>query len=238
MSLSGNTALLLLSTFALTLISPIPVRGWSLAGDVLQEQPLAGSTESIPYVTQSDLDQDSQPEYLLLSNSKLAIKRGAATLWQSPDTWEVTQARLADLNRDGLLEAALLVWRPFKPWPIDRYIPHPGRIDSFHDAQGRSCQIVLIGGSHGSYHEVWAGSALAEPVSDFTAADLNGDRFPELVTLDRRYEDTPSARSRSLSIWEWNGFGFSLLDRTEGRFTSVRVVQIPGESAILLIVGE
>ena len=99
------------------------------------------------------------------------------------------QAQISDLNRDGGPEATLLVWRPFQPWPVDQWLPHGGRIESFHDDQGNSCHIILIGWRGSAYGELWAGSALAGPVRSFAAADLNGDGSQELLTLEGSYAE-------------------------------------------------
>jgi hypothetical protein len=105
----------------------------------------------------------------------------------------------------------MLVWRPFAPWPIDAFLPDGGRIAGFHDAQNRSCHIILFGWKQGAFRELWAGSALAEPLLDFYAADWNGDGRQELMAVETGYDQPTTAKA--LSLWEWNGFGFSLIGR-------------------------
>jgi hypothetical protein len=141
---------------------------------------------------------------------------------------------IADLSHDQSPEVALLVSRPFQPWPVDAWLPRGGRISAFHDARGYSSHIILIGWKGASYGELWAGSALAEPVRQFTAASLNGES-QVLVTLEGEYDDPPSMPSRRLKVWDWNGFGFRLVSALEGPFSRMDVSQ-DGDRQILILV--
>jgi hypothetical protein len=143
------------------------------------------------------------------------------------------------LNRDRRPEVTLLVWRPFRPWPVDAWLPHGGRIQSFQDSNGSSCHIILIGWKQDAFREVWAGSALVDPVKRFAAADLMGDGKPYLVTLEGAYNDPPSAPSRRLSIWEWNGFGFSIVNELEDAhaahaFRLMGIAQVEDRQVLIL----
>lgn len=223
MNPSPKILLVLLGLLTIGLVPPpsgVPAQAWRYTGEGWQA--LADT---------SGMEQVAPPRqaFLLGRTLHLRLARGRAALldesgapfWQSPAEWEVRQAAFSDLNRDGQTELALLVWRAFEPWPIDRYLPHGGRIDSFHDAAGRSCHLILIGqpsGSHageGRLREVWAGSALAEPLLAFSAVDLDGDGWQELAALEGAYDAEPGAAAQSLTAWEWNGFGFTLLARVE-----------------------
>jgi hypothetical protein len=210
----------------LALSPPADRRVWRFsAGELRSYHPDQAAVMLLPTRTPSeiDLDGDGAPETFNLSNGRLEIGRVETPAWRSPVGWEVTQAAPADLNRDALPEAVLLVWRAFQPWPIDRYLPHPGRIDSFHDSAGRSCHLILIGWKEGAYRELWAGSALADPLHAFAAADLDGDGHQELIALEAAYTDPPGSPARALTAWEWNGFGFTLLDRVKGAFQRMQI---------------
>ncbi len=152
------------SLLILTLLmqtTPVTPQAWVLASQGLQPVSLPTDAAQILSPVQNDLDGDSQPETLSLAGGRAAILSGEQTAWQSPAAWQVTQAALSDLNGDSAPEAVLLVWRPFQPWPVDRWLPHGGHISDFHNAEGRSCHIILIGWQYGRYKELWAGSALA-----------------------------------------------------------------------------
>ncbi|MFH1905869.1 MAG: VCBS repeat-containing protein [Chloroflexota bacterium] len=233
------------SLLALILLSPLTPRAWELTPPVglrqgLQSVPLPASFELLEIPAQADLNGDGLPETLRQADGRLAILSGTQAVWQSPESWRVAQAAFSDLNHDGLPEVSLLVWRPFRPWPVDAWLPHGGRIAGFHDAEGQSCHLILIGWKHGVYRELWAGSALAEPLRAFAAADLNGDGKIELVALEGSYrvgaahDDPPSKTASRLKVWEWNGFGFSAVYALEGRFRQMQIVHTPDGRVLIL----
>jgi hypothetical protein len=174
---------------------------------------VVGPRPSIPVLPlrAADFISDQTNEQIILHGGGVSIEKGSDVLWVSPPEWQIRTAQVTDLNHDGRPELTLLVWRPFAPWPVDAILPHGGRIAGFHDAQNLSCHIILIGWAGGGFRELWAGSALAEPILDFYAADWNGDGRQELMGIETEYDNPLQARA--LSLWEWNGFGFSLLGR-------------------------
>ncbi len=231
---------LLLSLLALLLLSPLTPRAWELTPQGLQPVSLPASAEPVSLPAQADLDGDGAPETLRLSAGRLAILSAGQVVWQSQEDWQVAKTALTDLNHDGAPEVTLLVWRPFRPWPVDQWLPHGGRIAGFHDAEGQSCHLILIGWRGDGpapvrgYGELWAGSALAEPVRAFAAADLNGDGKIELVALEGSYSDPASGAASRLKVWEWNGFGFSAIYALEGRFRQMQIVHTPDGRVLIL----
>jgi hypothetical protein len=216
-------------------ISPAPLRAWNLGPAGLAPASIASGVLSVAPVAQADFDGNWTPEKLSVRDGRAIISSSGKAVWQSPETWRVVQAEITDLNRDGAPEATLLVWRPFRPWPVDQWLPHGGRIGDFHDAEGNSCHIILIGWQDGRYREMWAGSALAEPVRSLAVADLNGDNIQELVTLEGRYADSRSAPARTLKVWEWNGFGFTVVSTIEGSFDKMTLVQANAGRILILV---
>lgn len=221
----GGIFLLLQAALALALTSPLCVRVWQLAPAGLVSSPASWPLRPLAPPAAADLDGDGRSERLALSDDRATILAGNQTLWQTPDEWRVTQAALTDFNRDGVPEATLLVWRPFRPWPADRWLPHGGRIAGFHDGQGDSCQLILIGWRGNRYGELWAGSALARPVLRFAAADLNDDGAQELAVLQGGYTEQGSTPAQVLNIWIWNGFGFELVSSAEGSFLDLSLAE-------------
>jgi len=217
--------------------SPIPLHALALGPGGFALIPLPAGSAPVNPDLQADLDGNGLPETLALTGGRLSILSEGGSLpgWQSPETWQVLQAMLSDLNRDGQPEVTLLLWRPFRPWPVDQWLPHGGRIYEFHDGEGQSCHIILIGWKRGGYHELWAGSAMADPITALAAVDLNGDNAQELVALEGRYTDPGSAPARTLKAWEWNGFGFTVVSSAEGRFNNITLVQVETGRILILV---
>jgi hypothetical protein len=229
-----HRTILLLALAALLLVSPAQMRAWQLVGSTLRQIPVPAQVNPVHEKMSADFDQDGNQETLSLTGGHASIQTREQIRWRSPLSWQVRQALISDLNQDGRPEAALLLWRPFQPWPVDAWLPHGGRIVTFHNSNGDSCHIILIGWFKNSFRERWAGSALAEPVESFAAADLTGSGEQFLVTLEARYDDPASAPARFLKVWEWNGFGFNLVSTTEGPFREMALAQaLDGRMLIL-----
>lgn len=218
--------LILISALSLFTVSPTWINGWSYNGAELSRVPVSfiQSEPNIPMVSANINGTDYCVE--LMDAQAVIVNcqyEEEGVSWSSPARWDVKQAFFSDLNRDGNPEAVLLVWRPFQPWPVDRFMPHGGRIDTFADSQGNGCQVILIGWKDGKFREVWAGSAMADPLHEIRAVDLDGDGMQELAGLEYPYNGR--ADHSSLVVWEWNGFGFSLEDREKGSYSTLQVVQ-------------
>jgi len=229
--------LILISVSTLLWVAPSHSILFTWDGQALIEASTSPSGLTIPTNTPLDLDKDGSPESVTLQEGKVEIQSDGQPVWSSPSNWEVAQAETTDLNHDGSPEIALLLWRQFAPWPIDAYIPQPGRIADFHNRNNRSCHLILIGWSRGVYRELWAGSALADPLFDITPIDLDHDGQQELAALESRY-DAPFFEANAITVWEWNGFGFTLLSRSpKGYFHSLNLVQTSTGEELLLAQG-
>ena len=71
--------------------------------------------------------------------------------------------------------------------------------------------------------ELWAGSSLIDPVFNIQAVDLDGDGNQELAALEGEYDSV--YQTGSLTVWDWNGFGFRLRDRVSGRFSNFGIIR-------------
>jgi hypothetical protein len=229
-----NKVFLFCILFALLVLSPAPIHAWEYVGNSLIPVSLPPQGYAVNKTVQTDFDGDGLEESLVIRDGRALILTGTLLRWESPSEWNVTQAGVGDLNHDGSVEAVLLVWRPFNPWKVERWLPSGGRIDRFQNDEGESCHIILIGWRKNMFRERWAGSALAEPVNTLAMADMNRDGLDELVTLDSTYSASPSAPAKALKVWEWNGFGFSLVSQVEGLFSDLQVIQTSDNRVIIL----
>lgn len=210
---------------ALLQVSPAREQAWQLDASRLQAGPVPA--RPIPFLTpnQADFKGDGTLETLSLTGGRARLLIGQEVTWQSPPEWQVSQALISDLVHSGRPQAVLLVWRPMRPWPVDQWLPHGGRIQSFHDHSGQSCQLILIGWRRDAFTEIWAGSALADPILAIAAADLDGSGQDKLVTLEGAYADPRNAPAHDLKVWEWNGFGFSAVDSIQRTITAMALVK-------------
>jgi len=224
----------LLALFLVMQLTPVSVHAWEFTSDVLLPVDFPTGAAPVEIPSRTDLDADGLPETLSLDGGHLAILSGAVTAWESPAGWQVVQAAFSDLDRNGTPEVTMLVWRFFQSWPVDEFLPYGGRIAGFHDGQGNSCHLILVGWIHGGFGEPWAGSAMADPVTAFAAADLDGDARQELVTLDGRYARRMSTPAQKLTVWAWNGFGFTIVSAVEGSFTSLALAREENGSTLIL----
>ena len=239
MSNKKSVPVLLITLLCLMFTSPVSISIFQYNNHELIRKAITQNYDPVAYPSHADLNLDGKADYLQLDSSQVQLlseQPGHTTptiLWQSPADWSIPQAAITDLNRDGMPEITLLVWRPFRPLPIDSFLPVAQSHTEFQNKDGQSCQIILIGWKDNRFRELWAGSALAEPVTSFSAVDLDGDGLQELITLDSRYKDNHKQPARSLSIWQWNSFGFSLQTRESGSFNTLVVLSTADGNTIV-----
>ncbi len=152
-----------------------------------------------------------------------------------PPTWRVTAWDLADVTGDAQPEWALVVWRPWRDWPTQRWSGSPSPIAGFQDAAGASCHLILLDPRSG--RELWAGSALPAPLLALAVGDVDGDGLNEVAALEGEYaagRDGPATRA---NVWRWNGFGFTLAWRSPpGRFRQLGLTDVNADSILDIVV--
>ena len=180
----------------------------------------------------------------------------ACPLGDLPPAWHVRAALYTDLTRDGEPECALLVWRPWQDWPIMRWSDTPSPIAANRDARGDSAHIILLQRVAGrrlqstddpsqpptnprrlGYRELWAGSALALPITQIAAGDVDGDGWNELAALEGDYTAGRYGPARHVAVWRWNGFGFTLQWRSPpDRFFALALADFEGDGMVEVLV--
>ncbi len=228
--------LVLLTVGAFLTISPQHYQLWAVqSGRIEAATTVNDYWDSIDFAALSNFDFGTPIECIRFADGQLEIaicdEDDAPPVWSSPDHWMVKEAIIADLNRDGLNDLAIVVWRPHQPWPVDVFLPHGGRIADFQNAEGLSCHVILIGWDGDEYRELWAGSSLIDPVSHIRAADVDGDGFQELVALEGSYESNQEVGN--LTVWDWSGFGFRLRDRAIGNYSDLGIVSMNGNVLVV-----
>lgn len=219
--------LILTSVLALLLISPAKIHFYRVNESIEQSEPQTSSTWNLIFAGPlTDFSFGSLQDCLTYKDESVQLHdcQTGEIKWQSGEHWQVREAITADLNRDGKNELVMMVWRPFKPWAIDSFLPHGGRIAEFQDSRGMSCHIILVGWDGEDYRELWAGSSLIDPVFHIHAADVDQDGNQELIALEGKY-DTQN-QTGNLTVWDWNSFGFRLHDRVEQQISNYGIVTV------------
>lgn len=221
---------------ALLTVSPVPLHTWQVQNEfALYPDRDYPSWQIMVHTPLAAVELATPQDCLTFRDGEVSIANcenpTGEVKWQSGADWQVTEAIAADLNRDGLTELAMVVWRPYQPWPIDAYLPHGGRISEFQDRQGMSCHLILVGWDGNLYRELWAGSSLADPIFHIRTVDLDSDDFQELVALEGNYDSLN--RTGNLTVWDWSGFGFRLRDRLEKPISDFGIVS-DGQNVLIL----
>jgi hypothetical protein len=148
--------------------------------------------------------------YIVLIALALAVPAAGTTpgLPDLPREWQVAASTLADVTGDGVAEWVLVVWRPWRDWPIQQWSAVPSPIAGFHDVEGNSCHLILLDPRDG--REVWAGSALPVPLLALSVADVDGDGDNEVLAVEGSYAGGRGGTGTHVSAWSWSGFGFRL----------------------------
>ena len=163
--------------------------------------PPAGNASAPFTAGDIDLTGDGVPETILRENESLRVLQGDAEIWRSDPAWRVVDAALGDPNDDGRYEILAALWKPDDTGVLTS---HP----------------FIIGHRGGAVKVLWGGSAVAHGIHEITLADVDGDGVEELLVLESaRPGDGPDAAQRTLSVWDWHGWGFNLRWRSEtGRY--------------------
>jgi len=147
-----------------------------------------------------DLTGDGLPERVQRVGEQVIIHQDGVEAWRSPATWRVVDLAPGDPNDDGRSELLLALWKP----GLDGL--ESSGSGKEHALRSRP---FIVGYRGGDYRTLWGGSAVANPIHEVELGDVDGDGAEELVVLDG-----DDRRQRTVSVWRWHGWGFSLIWRS------------------------
>jgi hypothetical protein len=155
---------------------------------------------------------DEQTTIVLEERTLTAMHQGQE-VWSSDPSWDVRQLLVADVNNDGKQEVGFVLWKPFRLEPAILYDTF-GFPSLWEEGSLRN-HLFIYGWRDDAWQHLWCSSPVADPIMEVAAADVDGDGANELVVLEGSY-DAPDAPARHVSLWRWNGWGFTLQWRGPG----------------------
>jgi hypothetical protein len=168
-----------------------------------------------------DLTGDGVPEHVRRIDEQLVVISGGDEVWRSPPAWRVVDVAMGDPNDDGRGEILLALWKRGLDG-LETPSPEKERVPRSHP--------FIVGYRGGIYRTLWGGSAVSDPIHELELGDVDGDGMEELVVLDG---DDPD--QRTVSVWRWHGWGFSLAWRSEpGAYRGLSL----GEDGIIRVAVE
>lgn len=150
---------------------------------------------------------------IMLAEGSLTVVHQGHEVWRSDPSWDVHQLLVADVNNDGKQEAAFVLWKPFRLEPAIIY--QTFNFPSLWEEGTLRNHLFLYGWRDAAWQHLWCSSPVADPIMELAAGDVDGDGSSELVVLEGSY-DAPDAAATHVSVWIWNGWGFTLQWRSPG----------------------
>lgn len=146
---------------------------------------------------QADLTGDGTPEIITLAEGLIVVRQKGEEIWRSEPDWQVIDLALGDPNNDGRTDIIAAIWKEDEEGNLQS---HP------YIFAHRGGRVKLI----------WGGSVVTYPIHELILADIDGDSLQELVVLESAEAgDDSAAALRTLSVWDWRGWHYSLRWRSE-----------------------
>lgn len=195
-------------------ISRSPVRAFLyLSSVILSLSLIVICREPYSDVANADLDRDGRPERVVINSERsraLQVWRRHKLLWAGvPSGWHPWKMQIADVDGDGRLEIAVGVFKP------TTFFPRP-----------HNC-LFIFGWAGDRAFPKWLGSSLARPFTDFRFANIDHKAGEELIAIETSLEG-----AKSVAMYRWNGFGFTL-DSREGNWQTARLINTSFENILV-----
>ena len=186
-------------------------------------------TEERP--TQADTTTLDQRTTIVLESGSLTVLHRDEEAWASDTSWDVRESLVADLNNDDQQEVALALWKPFRPDPPVFYdafgFPAPWEEGSLRN------HLFVYTWRDREWSPLWCSSPIADPISDLMLGDIDGDGANELVALETAYGESLDAPARQVTVWRWNGWGFTLQWRSpDGAYANLTLQDVTGDDVL------
>ncbi len=161
---------------------------------------------------QADLTGDGAPEIITLAEGLIVVRQEGAEIWRSEPDWQVVDLALGDPNNDGRTDIIAALWKEDEDGNLQS---HP----------------YIFAHRGGRVKLTWGGSAVGFPIYELILADIDGDNLQELVVLESAEASNDStAALRTLSVWDWRGWHYSLRWRSEpGYYHNLSFMPATGE---------
>jgi hypothetical protein len=173
---------------------------------------------------------------IVLKDDSLTVVHQGQEVWSSDPSWDVRQLLVADVNNDGKQEAAFVLWKPFRLEPAIIY--QTFNFPSLWEEGSLRNHLFIYGWRDAAWQHLWCSSPVADPIMELAAADVDGDGANELVVLEGSY-DAPDAAARHVSVWRWNGWGFTLQWRSPGgAWDHLMPQDVTGDGVLDILVKE
>jgi len=173
---------------------------------------------------------------IVLKDGTLSVVHQGQEIWSSDPSWDVRQLLVADVNNDGKQEAAFVLWKPFRLEPAIFYDTF-GFPSLWEEGSLRN-HLFIYGWREAAWQHLWCSSPVADPILEVAAADADGDGANELVVLEGSY-DAPNVAARHVTVWRWNGWGFTLQWRSPGgAWDHLMLQDVTGDGALDILVKE
>lgn len=190
-----------------------------------------------PPENELEISRDDVHLQLVLEEGTLQVYDGDRHVWTSDASWDVRKMLLADPNNDSQQELVFVLWKPFAPQPTLLYEDFGFQLP-FDEGSLRN-HLFLYGRRDGEWRALWCSSPVPDPILDIAVGDVNGDGANELAVLEGSYADGSDKPARHVTVWRWNGWGFTLEWRSApGQYCGLMLTDITGDRVPEIVVKD